>query len=304
MKRIVIEWAGYLLGILLFGSGLPEAASASDLMFFFSPMTDQELCAMFEAEEAISESDALIKEEYKSFQGESPHIKIQRLEEFIQKKVQENPNSIEWCGIYSQFCFFRGTPQKAYSCLKRACEELQTQTAQAWFLLAALEREFLKNHEKAYICIRRAVELKPDDPSSLFLLGTFLEQDGKYAESIQCFTKAIKATDDAPEGHAYRAVNYIHLGEHAKAAADLERALSGDWARNPDCYLYLVGCYLYLKQKGKAIDLLNRAAEQFPRETAFPLIRFLIQDRKGDEPLPEKLFTPGIQITFKPEERI
>ena len=302
MKGRIEKYVCLIAAVLLWGSS--EVVNASYLMFYFTPMTDYELCDLFENEEPITESDIMIKEEFDRFRDETPHVKIQRLEDFILKKVQENPNAIEWCGIYSQFCFFRGTPQKAYSCLKRACEELQTQTAQAWFLLAALEREFLKNNENAYQYIRRAIELEPDDPSFLFLLGTFLEQDGKYVESIQCFTKAIKATDDTPGGYAYRAVNYIHLGEYAKAAADLEHALSGEWVRNPDCYFYLVGCYLYLNQTENAIDILSRAVEQFPREAAFPLIRYLIQDRKSDKPLPENLFTPGIQITFKPEKRI
>ncbi len=135
-------------------------------------MTDFELCELIE-EGAANDCDvsAEIREFYKNIPEDGPQIKMQKLDVFIRKKVQENPESIEWSGAYTNFCFFRGTPEKSYTCLNKACNELHTQVAQAWFFLASLEWKFRGNKDEAYKCVYRAIQLDPEDFSSLFLLG-------------------------------------------------------------------------------------------------------------------------------------
>lgn len=262
--------------------------------------TDCQLCEGLETGEflAMFQESSLIYEYYKSLSDETPQIKMQKMEEYFTQQLQENPSSEGWNVASSILYLYHNKPEKAYVCLKKVCDEFRTEAAQAWFMLACLEREYLGNKEAAYPYINRAVELDSEDFLSLMVRGAFLEQDGKYTESIADFTLCNEIVDDIPAFHAYRAVNYIHLEEYSKAVADLEYSLEGDWKYNPNCYLYLLGCYLILNQNDKAIELLNRATLQFPREPSFPLLYYLIQDRKGETDLPEKLFTPGIRVNF------
>ncbi len=293
-----------LLGGILISLNLVMVANASNLFVIFSPLTDSELCSMLE-EELTYENTAMesVQTFYKSLSEETPQVKMYKLDMFIQKKIQENPEDSKWGVIYAYFCFYRGMQQKCYPVLKKICYELQVQDCGAWSYLASLEW-FYGNKENAYRCIYRAIHLDSDDVAALLLLGAFLEQDGKYTESIHYLTQCVNVMENASEGYAYRAVSYIHLGEYSLAARDLEGALNGAWSRNPDCYYYLVGCYLYLNQNDKALDVLSRAIQQFPNESAFSLIRYLIQDRKNEKKLPDELFTPGIRILFKPEKRL
>lgn len=297
--RFLIEQI--LCGFALIAILIVSAVHADYLHIFVYVQTDVQLCESLESEEflAMFSESREIYAYYQSLSEETPEDRMEKMEAYFLQQVQNKSWNECWniaCGI---ICAYHNRPHLAYPCLKRACEELDTKAYQAWFLLACLERLYSGNNEAAYRYIDRSVELASEEFLPLLVRGTFLEQDGKYRESIRDFTLCQKLMYGTLEILPYLAVNHIHLEEYDKAAAYLESFLNGNRAWTPDCCLYLAGCYLHLNQNNKALTVIDRAMKRFPQESAFPLLCYLLHDRKGSEPLPEKLFTPGIKIIFR-----
>lgn len=298
MKRPIIEWAGCLIGIIFLNFCLPDVINGYTLLTI-NGMTDDEICKTIEEDDIDGEYMLLIKEEYGRLQNESSGIRIQKMEDFVQKQLQEKPDSEEWSNYYACFCFWRGVPQKAYSCLKRICEEFDTPFASSWFMLAVLEQAFQNNNEKALQYARQALELAPDDFQMLMLYGVLLEMDNKHAEALQYINQGIEiAGINWPNVCSYRAVCYMNLGEYAKAATDWENIINVRPQVAVEAYLNLIACYLYLNQNNKAIEVLNQAIRHKPDETVLSLLLHLIQNQKDENPIPDNFFTPKIRIVI------
>ncbi len=95
-------------------------------------------------------------------------------------------------------------------------------------LLADLNRE-----DSAYVCVDRAIRLKPDLADALTNRGVIKGRRGDLPGAIADFTRAIASDSTFRDPYENRAVAYYMLGEHERSIADSRRAIEVD-PGNPD----------------------------------------------------------------------
>ena len=100
----------------------------------------------------------------------------------------------------------------------------------------------LRRYEEAEKEIREALQVKPDDPTAMYLIGAVYVESGKYAESVPYFERELKVTPDAWAGAMYLGKAKQKLGDHAAAVTSLQLAAQ----LNPDeaSIFYLLGISL------------------------------------------------------------
>jgi Tfp pilus assembly protein PilF len=89
-----------------------------------------------------------------------------------------------------------------------------------WFAKAQALRE-LKLWPQAEEAARRVVELAPEVPEAHWELGWALLEQGKFAEAVESFTRALAFDADSQQAYIGRALAYEGLGERERMLADL-----------------------------------------------------------------------------------
>jgi tetratricopeptide (TPR) repeat protein len=106
--------------------------------------------------------------------------------------------------------------------------------------------------------LNRALELKPDHPSTLNNRGLALRSLERYKEALADFNRALELRPGDPDALNNRGVALVSLGRHQEALADYNRALelSSDNPRT----LYNLACLFSQTQRyQEALDWLARA---------------------------------------------
>jgi len=125
----------------------------------------------------------------------------------------------------------------------------------------------VKNYKESLSCLKRAVDIQPDDKESLFAMGECFHEIGQDEQAIRVFTHL--RTDPALGPSAALFAGTIHLSQRQfqKAVMDFELGL-----RHPDIKVevlveikYRLGA-AYLKEQdiGKAVSLLNEIQQIYP----------------------------------------
>jgi len=125
----------------------------------------------------------------------------------------------------------------------------------------------VKNYKEALSCLKRAVDLQPDDKESLFAMGECFHEIGQEEQAIRLFTHL--RTDPALGPSAALFAGTIHLNQRQfqKAVMDFELGL-----RHPDIKVEVVveikyrlaAAYLKEQEIGKAVALLNEIQQIYP----------------------------------------
>jgi len=125
----------------------------------------------------------------------------------------------------------------------------------------------VKNYKEALSCLKRAVDLQPDDKESLFAMGECFHEIGQDEQAIRLFTHL--RTDPALGPSAALFAGTIHLNQRQfqKAALDFELGL-----RHPDIKVEvlveikyrLAAAYLKEQEIAKAVALLNEIQQIYP----------------------------------------
>ena len=125
----------------------------------------------------------------------------------------------------------------------------------------------VKNYKEALSCLKRAVDLQPDDKESLFAMGECFHELGQDEQAIRLFTHL--RTDPALGPSAALFAGTIHLNQHQyqKAVMDFELGL-----RHPDIKVEvlveikyrLAAAYLKEQEISKAVALLNEIQQIYP----------------------------------------
>jgi tetratricopeptide (TPR) repeat protein len=76
---------------------------------------------------------------------------------------------------------------------------------------------------EAVACFRRAIELDPKDAQAHTNLGNALYQQGKVDEAVACFRRALLLNPKLPEAHCNLGLALRNLGRLREALASLER---------------------------------------------------------------------------------
>ncbi len=97
----------------------------------------------------------------------------------------------------------------------------------------------------------------------LFEQGVALLRQGKYAESVNEFTKLIDIMPDMPGAYKNRGAAYMKLGLYPLAIADFEKTLSLD-EHAPGLHSNLGVAYFYQNEYQKAIEHYNQELQQTP----------------------------------------
>ncbi len=102
-------------------------------------------------------------------------------------------------------------------------------------LKAALEHQQIGRLDEAEKYYRKALEIDPNNPIALHLLGGLAQQNGQHQEAVEHFIKALKGSPDDAEIHNNLGNSLAALGRYEEAARYLQTAVD----LNPDYALAL-----------------------------------------------------------------
>ena len=150
-----------------------------------------------------------------------------------------------------------GKYREAEECFRRNLKLI----APSFFNLGmALFRQ--KRYEESLIMFQRALEIKPDDPEFLDLIGNAYLELGRLPEALDALKAAITADDSYALAHHDRGVALSRMkGEEAAALKSFERAVE----LNDDLYWahYSIGCLYALQgEKKLALQFLEKAFQK------------------------------------------
>ncbi len=149
----------------------------------------------------------------------------------------------------------------------------------AFYELAALEIAE-GDIASADVDVTIALQHFPDDYFLQNLRGTIRHEQGRYAEAIEAFNKAIEANPALPEARVNRGHAYYQSGEYDKALKDCEAVLSVYPDRERAKYvkaLALEG----LKRYGAAREIIDTLVEAHPDEARLWLVQGWLYYKTG-----------------------
>jgi superkiller protein 3 len=94
------------------------------------------------------------------------------------------------------------------------------------FLRAGMANEHTGDHKGAERAYRRGLELAPDDAELRNALGWTLFQDGRTAEAVAEYNRALSADANHAKAHNNLALALVELGELDEAASHFEASLA------------------------------------------------------------------------------
>ncbi|MCX6963312.1 MAG: glycosyltransferase [Verrucomicrobia bacterium] len=142
-----------------------------------------------------------------------------------------------------------------------ACE-LDTQNAE---FVRELAEVFLrkKELEPAEQQVRRALEMAPDSPDGLVLLGRILAEKGDKSASLEAFQDALRLRKDYAEGFSQYATALQKFGRGKDAISQIRKAC----ALEPDSVEFQTNLAILLEQNARYVDALaayGKAARMNP----------------------------------------
>jgi tetratricopeptide (TPR) repeat protein len=132
---------------------------------------------------------------------------------------------------------------------------------------AAIERHAARDLDAAERLYKAALEVQPDHPEALNLLGLLLQDRGQLDESIALISRAIEIDAEFPEAHANLARGLSFRGETEQAVAAARKATELD----PDLgegWLQLGRASLDLARHEEALTALRQALRHFPADVS------------------------------------
>lgn len=131
-------------------------------------------------------------------------------------------------------------------------------------LRTALQHHQAGRLQEAEAIYRQILQVEPNHPDALHLVGVIAHHDGRHQIAIDCICQAIALSPNAPEYHNNLGEAYRALGKSEEAAACYRRAL----ALKPD---FAEACY--------SLGLLLLRAELL--RLFFKRIRLVYLDRRS-----------------------
>jgi tetratricopeptide (TPR) repeat protein len=129
-----------------------------------------------------------------------------------------------------------------------------------------------------------ALELQPDDPSTLLALAAERERTTAYGEAVRLLERLVAAAPSSVEGRLRLAVNLLRTGREGEAVERLTalvRDPEAGWAAEI-AYQELARLRLDRGDPAGAAELLRRAAERFPESETVQIQLALALERGGD----------------------
>ena len=119
----------------------------------------------------------------------------------------------------------------------------------------------LEKYDEALADYSRALDLKPDYPDALNNRGITYHKLEKYDESLADYNRALELKPDYPDALYNRGITYVKLERYDEALADFKRSLE----LRPDnaATLYNMACHFSLQEKtDESLSYLEKAIHQ------------------------------------------
>lgn len=196
------------------------------------------------------------------FQQGEREASLSQFERLLRNDDGEHPNVLR---NYSVALWLCGKIKEALTNLERA-SELAPDDAELYFLRSRLHDQ-LGEREKVIECMRKAVEVDPENPAAHDNMGLVLQGAGLLDEAIECFRKAHECEPDNP-------LPMYNLGQALYAADRHEEAIEAlgkHLEMRPDhsCAHYEIG--KALSELGKHQEALKHFETYHELETGDPL---------------------------------
>lgn len=136
----------------------------------------------------------------------------------------EHPKVKQFKPLIARAYYGEGNKDKAITLLREAAAE-DPQNAEVRLLLGTLLNEAGKA-EEARTLLATVDETKIVDPVVLLNIGIGIINEGRHADAIPWFDKAIARFPEHPDSYYYRGISYVSVGKNAEAKADLEKFVS------------------------------------------------------------------------------
>jgi tetratricopeptide (TPR) repeat protein len=126
---------------------------------------------------------------------------------------------------------------------------------------------------------RRASQAAPNDPQLWLLFGYAARLNGRYQESIDAYSQALRLNPSSLDGMSGLAQDYSLIGRTEDAERNLKKVISSDPRRTEDVLL-LGEIYMRAKDYESALDVLNRAERNQPSARSELLLALSYQQLK------------------------
>lgn len=145
------------------------------------------------------------------------------------------------------------------------------------FQLAAAAANFSGNADAAAGELRRLLKMDPQNSRAAVSLGTFLSDQGKYAEAVEALEAAVKAAPDSPALHFQLGTAYLKAGHSVQAIGHLRKA-----AEHKDSDSMMLNNVAYtLAQNGTNLNLARQYAEKALKEIEDRSLHYLGASETG-----------------------
>ncbi len=128
------------------------------------------------------------------------------------------------------------------------------------FALVALD---LQLNGEAMLALKRAVELRPDEPSYYFLAGVAWLRKPDLQEAEQAFRQFLKLRSDHAQGQMYLGYALLKQKKYAEAREWLEKSVGKD-ASAPETFYYLGLIAQEQNENERAVELFEKAIRLSP----------------------------------------
>lgn len=135
--------------------------------------------------------------------------------------MAEYPDVKQFKPLLARAIYGEGDKDKAIALLREASTE-DPENVEVKLLLGTLLTE-AGQAEEARTVMGGVDDAKVVDPVVFLNLGIGMINEGKQAEAIPWFDRAIARFPDYPDSYYYRGLSYVALGKNAEAKADLEK---------------------------------------------------------------------------------
>lgn len=138
--------------------------------------------------------------------------------------MAEYPDVKQFKPLLARAVYGEGDKDKAIALLREASAE-DAENVEVRLLLGTLLTE-AGQAEEARTVMASVDDSKVIDPVVFLNLGIGMINEGKQAEAIPWFDRAIARFPDYPDSYYYRGLSYVALGKTAEAKADLEKFIA------------------------------------------------------------------------------
>jgi tetratricopeptide (TPR) repeat protein len=113
------------------------------------------------------------------------------------------------------------------------------------YLVALYGPEKLNTPDKSEPLVKRLVDMDPNDPETLYVLGKVYEDAARMEEAEQAYLRAAAISPNKPEPYQYLAGFYDRVGNWEKAVQAFEKRAEND-PKNPEAF-HTMAVWLWAK---------------------------------------------------------